>query len=52
MRALGLGEEFHRMWAMYLGYCEGAFLERHISDLQLVLTGPEWAPSLGAALRR
>ena len=52
VRALGLGEEFHRMWAMYLGYCEGAFLERHISDLQLVLTGPEWAPSLGAALRR
>ncbi len=52
VRALGLGEEFHRMWAMYLGYCEGAFLERHISDLQVVLAGPQWEPALGPALRR
>ena len=34
---LGLGEEFERMWHMHLCYCEAAFLERHISDVQLVL---------------
>lgn len=36
--ALNLGEEFARMWHMYLCYCEAAFLERHISDLQIILT--------------
>ncbi len=36
--ALNLGEEFARMWHMYLCYCEAAFLERHISDLQVIFT--------------
>ncbi len=35
---LGLDDRFIRMWEFYLAYCEGAFLERHISDVQLLLT--------------
>jgi cyclopropane-fatty-acyl-phospholipid synthase len=38
VRALGFDERFIRMWDYYLGYCEGAFLERHIGDFQLLLT--------------
>lgn len=36
--ALGFDERFLRMWDYYLAYCEGAFLERHIGDAQIVLT--------------
>jgi cyclopropane-fatty-acyl-phospholipid synthase len=36
VRALGYSEEFIRMWAFYLAYCEGAFIERAISDVHLV----------------
>ncbi len=47
VRALGLDERFHRLWNFYLCYCEGAFLERHISDVQMVLAMPDWkAPML------
>jgi len=38
VRALGFNERFIRMWGLYLAYCEGAFLERHISDFQFLLT--------------
>lgn len=38
VRALGFDERFIRMWDFYLAYCEGAFLERHISDFQFLLT--------------
>jgi len=38
VRAQGFDERFIRMWDMYLGYCEAAFLERHIGDVQLLLT--------------
>ena len=31
-------DRFARMWDYYLAYCEGAFQERHISDVQLMLT--------------
>ena len=37
VRALGFDERFIRMWDLYLGYCEAAFLDRHIGDVQLVL---------------
>jgi cyclopropane-fatty-acyl-phospholipid synthase len=37
VRALGFDERFIRMWEFYLAYCEGAFLERHISDFQFLL---------------
>ncbi|QOJ32301.1 MAG: class I SAM-dependent methyltransferase [Gammaproteobacteria bacterium] len=40
VRQLGFGEEFIRMWEFYLAYCEGGFLERSISDVQLVLDKP------------
>ena len=38
VRALGFDETFCRMWDYYLAYCEGAFRERHIGDVQLMLT--------------
>ncbi len=38
VRGLGFDEPFCRMWDYYLAYCEGAFRERHISDVQLMLT--------------
>ena len=38
VRALGFDEAFCRMWDYYLAYCEGAFRERYISDVQLILT--------------
>jgi cyclopropane-fatty-acyl-phospholipid synthase len=37
VRLLGFDERFIRMWDYYLAYCEGAFRERYISDVQLVL---------------
>ncbi len=39
-------EHFHRLWDLYLGYCEGAFLERHISDVQVLFAGREFRSSL------
>jgi cyclopropane-fatty-acyl-phospholipid synthase len=38
VEALGFDERFIRMWDYYLAFCEGAFLERHISAVQLLLT--------------
>ena len=40
VHALGFDDRFVRMWDFYLAYCEGAFLARYISDLQVVLTRP------------
>ncbi len=40
VRKLGYPEAFIRMWDYYLCYCEGAFLERAISDLHLVFSKP------------
>ena len=37
VKALGFDQRFLRMWEYYLSYCEGAFRERHIGDIQLVL---------------
>jgi len=37
VRALGFDEAFCRTWEYYLAYCEGAFRERHIGDVQLML---------------
>ncbi|WP_281556339.1 cyclopropane-fatty-acyl-phospholipid synthase family protein [Thalassomonas sp. RHCl1] len=33
---LGYDESFKRLWLYYFGYCEGAFLERAISTVQVV----------------
>lgn len=38
VKVLGFDDRFVRMWDYYLAFCEGAFLERHISDFQLLLT--------------
>lgn len=40
VRALGYDERFIRLWEYYLCYCEGGFLERSISTVQLVMTKP------------
>jgi cyclopropane-fatty-acyl-phospholipid synthase len=37
---LGFDERFWRFWTLYLCYCEAAFMERHVSDVQLVLGRP------------
>jgi cyclopropane-fatty-acyl-phospholipid synthase len=41
VRRQGFSDTFIRMWEFYLCYCEGAFLERAISDVQMVFTKPE-----------
>jgi cyclopropane-fatty-acyl-phospholipid synthase len=46
LEGLGFDERFFRMWRLYLSYCEAAFLERHISDVQLVLAKPAWKAPL------
>ena len=40
VRQLGYSDDFIRMWEYYLAYCEGGFLERAISDVQVVLDKP------------
>ncbi len=40
--ALGYDERFLRMWRFYFAYCEGGFMERSISDVQILLTMPEY----------
>jgi cyclopropane-fatty-acyl-phospholipid synthase len=37
VRQQGFDERFVRMWDYYLAYCEGAFSEGYIGDVQLVL---------------
>ncbi|HSN01958.1 MAG TPA: cyclopropane-fatty-acyl-phospholipid synthase family protein [Acidimicrobiales bacterium] len=46
VRALGYDERFERLWTLYLTYCEAAFLERHVSDVQMVLARDGWRPAL------
>lgn len=36
----GYDERFGRLWNFYLSYCEGGFLERSVSAVQLVATKP------------
>ena len=45
VRALGLGPTFSRLWMLYLCYCEAAFLERRVSDVQVGLAKPAWRPA-------
>jgi cyclopropane-fatty-acyl-phospholipid synthase len=40
VRKMGFPESFIRMWEFYLCYCEGAFRERYIGDVQMVLSKP------------
>jgi cyclopropane-fatty-acyl-phospholipid synthase len=41
VRRQGFSDAFIRMWEFYLCYCEAAFLERAISDVQVVFTKPQ-----------
>ncbi|TDF38636.1 class I SAM-dependent methyltransferase [Alteromonadaceae bacterium M269] len=43
---LGYDERFRNLWQYYLSYCEGGFLERTISTVQLVLFKPEYRNAL------
>lgn len=36
LQAMGYDDRFRNLWIYYLGYCEGGFLERRISALQLL----------------
>lgn len=38
---LGYDDRFMRLWQFYFSYCEGGFIERTISTVQLVLTKPD-----------
>ena len=38
--ALGFDDRFRRMWRFYFCYCEGGFLERAISDVQMLFAMP------------
>ena len=42
IRELGFDDRFVRMWDFYLAYCEGGFLERAISDVQLLFAKPDY----------
>ncbi len=42
----GYDERFMRMWQYYLNYCEGGFMERVISTVQLVITKPHYRAEL------
>ena len=40
VREMGFPEGFLRLWEYYLAYCEGAFTERYIGDVQMVFNKP------------
>lgn len=40
VRKMGFPESFIRLWEYYLCYCEGAFQERYIGDVQMVFSKP------------
>lgn len=49
VRRQGFSEDFIRMWEFYLAYCEGGFLERSISNVQMLFVKPgnrrtQWLP--------
>jgi cyclopropane-fatty-acyl-phospholipid synthase len=41
IRAMGYNDTFLRMWEYYYCYCEGAFIERAIGNVQILLVRPE-----------
>jgi len=50
IRGMGFDETFRRRWLWYLAYCEGGFRERAISDVHLLLAGPDWRPGSRSGL--
>jgi cyclopropane-fatty-acyl-phospholipid synthase len=51
LERLGYDERFHRLWTLYLCYCEGGFAERRICDVQLLLAKPRWAAQVSGQMR-
>ncbi|MFZ0387060.1 MAG: cyclopropane-fatty-acyl-phospholipid synthase family protein [Solirubrobacteraceae bacterium] len=51
LERLGYDEGFHRLWTLYLCYCEGGFAERRICDVQLLLAKPRWAAQVSGQVR-
>ncbi|MDT8370224.1 MAG: cyclopropane-fatty-acyl-phospholipid synthase family protein [Longimicrobiales bacterium] len=51
IRAMGFDEAFRRRWRYYLAYCEGGFRERALSDVHLLLAGPDYRKESGSAFR-
>lgn len=50
VRNLGYSEEFIRMWEFYMAYCEGGFMEKSVSSVQMLLAKPgnrrqQWLPN-------
>ena len=43
--AMGFDDTFRRRWRYYLAYCEGGFSERAISDVHMLLAGPDYRPA-------
>jgi cyclopropane-fatty-acyl-phospholipid synthase len=48
VRDQGFSNEFIRMWEFYLCYCEGAFNERAIGNVQLHAMGPHARPAIAS----
>ncbi len=44
VRELGYSDAFIRMWQFYLAYCESAFLERVIGNVQMLMMRPDARP--------
>lgn len=42
----GYDQRFMNMWRYYFSYCEGGFLERTISTVQLVISKPEFSRAI------
>ncbi|MDJ0957941.1 MAG: cyclopropane-fatty-acyl-phospholipid synthase family protein [Arenicellales bacterium] len=40
IKGMGYSEQFIRMWRFYLAYCEGGFMEKTISNAQLLFAKP------------
>ncbi|TVQ27324.1 MAG: class I SAM-dependent methyltransferase [Wenzhouxiangella sp.] len=47
---MGFDDTFRRRWRFYLAYCEGGFRERAISDIHLLLAGPDYRPRAATGL--
>jgi cyclopropane-fatty-acyl-phospholipid synthase len=43
--ALGYDRGFRRLWELYFAWCEAAFLERRLGDVQLLLAKPAYRPA-------
>ncbi len=46
LKQYGFDDRFARLWRFYFSYCEGGFLERTISTVQVVLTKPGFRQTL------